>query len=209
MNSLENKQTENENLKKFIQKKNENPTQKIHTKIKTFYHNINFDNGGDRTIFTIFSKIPTQEVEQNKVCNFPNAEYNVKINGLYIFEDFISEEEEKDLINNLDKNKWEKLTNRKVQHYGYEFIYGPNIINKENKIGGMPEFCSEIMKRNYLIKIIFFFSGFEEKLRKFKVKVLNNEEIQKNKEDLEKIKDCYNYIYDENNSLSINSINLT
>lgn len=113
------------------------------------------------------------------------------------------------MINNLDKNKWEKLTNRKVQHYGYEFIYGPNIINKENKIGGMPEFCSEIMKRNYLIKIIFFFSGFEEKLRKFKVKVLNNEEIQKNKEDLEKIKDCYNYIYDENNSLSINSINLT
>lgn len=142
----------NENLKKFIQKKAEGdlenmPTEKIkQMKIKTFCHNINFTIGGDRLVFTIFSKIASHQVEQDKTCNFPNAHYYVDVPGLYIFEDFISENEEKELIETIDKNKWDKLTNRRVQHYGYEFIYGANIVNKHKKIGEMPDFCAVLMQ---------------------------------------------------------------
>jgi L-cysteine desulfidase len=151
---------QNENLKKFIQKKNkelkndtknENAGKLKPAKIKTFCHNINFTNGGDRNIFTIFSKIETGKVEQNKICNFPNAQYKVDVPGLYIFEDFINENEENDLIETLDKNKWEKLTNRRVQHYGYEFIYGANVINKNKKIGELPDFSNILVKSIFLI----------------------------------------------------------
>lgn len=143
-----------ENLKRFMQKKAEEDLEKVPTektkqfKIKTFFHNINFVNGGDRVVFTIFSKIPSNEVVQDKICNFPKAHYRVDIPGLYLFEDFINESEEKELIENLDKDKWEKLTNRRVQHYGYEFIYGANIVNKHNKIGEMPDFSAFLMQSN-------------------------------------------------------------
>jgi hypothetical protein len=49
----------------------------------------------------------------------------------------------------IDKHKWEKLTNRRVQHYGYEFIYGANVVNKHNKIGDMPDFCDGLMQSKY------------------------------------------------------------
>lgn len=144
----------NENLKKFIQKKAEGdlenmPTEKLkQLKIKTFCHNINFTIGGERLVFTIFSKIASNQVEQDKTCNFPNANYSVDVPGLYLFEDFISESEEKELIETIDKHKWDKLTNRRVQHYGYEFIYGANIVNKHKKIGEMPDFCAVLMQSN-------------------------------------------------------------
>jgi alkylated DNA repair protein alkB homolog 8 len=163
----------NENLKKYLQKKNQEQSEEqenglnkndrnkkgnphSHTKIKTFYHNINFDNGGDRTVFTIFSKIPNECVQQNNICNFPNAQYKVDIPGLYVFEDYITFDQESSLIQNLDKNKWDKLTNRRVQHYGYEFIYGANIIDKHNKIGEMPEFTLDLMTSNLYFNIFIF-----------------------------------------------------
>ncbi len=144
----------NENLKKFIQKKAEATLENMPSeiikqfKIKAFFHNINFMNGGDRPVFTIFSKITSNQVEQEKVCNFPNAHYSVEVPGLYIFEDFITENEEKELIEIIDKHKWDKLTNRRVQHYGYEFIYGANIVNKNNKIGELPDFCTILNQSN-------------------------------------------------------------
>lgn len=142
----------NENLKKFIQKKTGADNDKMLTekikqlKIKTFCHNVNFINGGERIVFTIFSRIASNQVEQDKTCNFPNAQYSVQVPGLYIFDDFISETEEKDLIETIDMHKWDKLTNRRVQHYGYEFIYGANIVNKHNKIGDIPDFSTNLMK---------------------------------------------------------------
>lgn len=147
----------NENFKKFLQKKQEeqsilnnneqldNHKKHKHVSINTLHHNISF-NTGERSIFTIFSKIGADKVEQGKLCNCPNAQFQVNIPGLYYFEDYITEKEEQDLIESLDKNKWEKLSNRRVQHYGYEFIYGANMINKKNKIGEMPAFCESLMK---------------------------------------------------------------
>lgn len=151
----------NENLKKFIKKKTEaeldnknNGETNKKFKFKTFCHNINFTNGGDRLVFTIFSKIESNQVEQDKTCNFPNAQYSVEVPGLFVFDDFISENEEKDLIEKIDQHKWEKLTNRRVQHYGFEFIYGANVVNKHKKIGKLPAFCDNLMKSNFYIQII-------------------------------------------------------
>ncbi len=40
------------------------------------------------------------------------------------------------------EHKWQKLLNRRVQHYGYEFKYGTNNVDLEKSIGTMPEFLT-------------------------------------------------------------------
>ena len=56
-------------------------------------------------------------------------------------------EEEHDLIKALDENKWIKLLNRRVQHYGYEFVYGSNNVDVTRKIGDMPSFLDFLIPR--------------------------------------------------------------
>lgn len=69
------------------------------------------------------------------------------IPGLYVYDDFISEEEEKELVKQIDAHEWNKLLNRRVQHYGYEFIYGMNSVDKNKKMGDMPDFCNFLLPR--------------------------------------------------------------
>lgn len=55
-------------------------------------------------------------------------------------------DEEKALIEALDKNQWIKLLNRRVQHYGFEFVYGANNVDKTRKLGDMPDFLTSIIQ---------------------------------------------------------------
>jgi len=77
-----------------------------------------------------------------------------EINGLYYIEniyEYISsvyEEKPEDVINKLDKLKWEPITNsinsRMVQHYGYKYNYKNNSVDE--KIDELPDFLN-IYKR--------------------------------------------------------------
>lgn len=84
------------------------------------------------------------------------SDYNVP--GLVIVDDIMTEEEEEEIVKELEKKEWVKLSHRQVQHYGYEFIYGKNNINKSNKIGELPSFVqtlnnrlSNILKKNFTL----------------------------------------------------------
>jgi alkylated DNA repair protein alkB family protein 8 len=115
-----------------------------YTKVKGNSHPIKFGNGM-RTIFTFYSKIELNSVKHNNEESFPIAQYKSNVPGLYLIEEFITEDEEKKLAEAIDKQDWYKLSNRRVQHYGYEFIYGANNINKNNKIGELPSFCDGLV----------------------------------------------------------------
>lgn len=108
---------------------------------------INFPQG-TRNVLLLYSKVFINEVKLHSNSNFPVAKYTHSIPGLIIIDDFITEEEEKQLIENIDKEEWKKLTNRKVQHYGYEFVYGANNIDKTKKIGPLPDFNINLNKSN-------------------------------------------------------------
>ena len=81
----------------------------------------------------------------------PKAELNVDIPGFFFQKDYITEEEEQEILKNLPEDQWHFLNKRRVQHYGYEFIYGKGIeagknkINKNNKIGPFPAFLDPIV----------------------------------------------------------------
>jgi alkylated DNA repair dioxygenase AlkB len=76
---------------------------------------------------------------------FPDSSYHHDIPGLFIEDDFVTEEESKSIKTWLDSQAWTKLMNRRVQHYGYEFVYGANNINKNEKIREMPQNENETM----------------------------------------------------------------
>jgi alkylated DNA repair dioxygenase AlkB len=75
------------------------------------------------------------EGKADKVVTMENAS---QINGLKIFFDFISQEEEKELQYNIDKSEWLSDLTRRVQHYGYKYDYKARRIDKTFYIGEIP-----------------------------------------------------------------------
>ena len=112
-------------------------------------HTVKF-NSGTRTIYMHFSKLELKDVKINNTLTFPIASYKVEIPGLHVIDEFVTEDEEKELIKKIDLGQWIKMTNRRVQHYGFEFIYGTNSINKDKKLNEFPDFFSNITKSNNL-----------------------------------------------------------
>lgn len=74
-----------------------------------------------------------------------------RINGLLLVEEFVSVDEERMLLQYFDSHDWQSIKLRSVQHYGYEFQYGKNDIDRQRPLAaegrGMPEFLSSILSR--------------------------------------------------------------
>ena len=66
--------------------------------------------------------------------DFPNVTFDEKLEGLYKIDEFISEEEE-----------WANLANWRVLHFGFEFKYGSNDVNSQEKIRPFPEYILDIL----------------------------------------------------------------
>ncbi|OCT93216.1 alkylated DNA repair protein alkB homolog 8 isoform X1 [Xenopus laevis] len=70
--------------------------------------------------------------------------------GLIVIEDFVSPEQEKTMLESID---WDtdpsiqkSLKHRRVKHYGYEFRYDNNNVDKDKPLpGGLPDFCTEAL----------------------------------------------------------------
>ncbi|MCU0440030.1 MAG: hypothetical protein MUC49_19255 [Raineya sp.] len=66
------------------------------------------------------------------------------IKGLTYLENFISEEEEKQLINQIDKAVWLNDLKRRVQHYGYKYDYKKRKIDASMRIGELPDWLKNL-----------------------------------------------------------------
>ncbi|KAF5735144.1 alkylated DNA repair protein alkB 8 [Tripterygium wilfordii] len=76
----------------------------------------------------------------------------LNIPGLYLLHDFVSVEEEKELLAAVDDRRWINLSKRRVQHYGYEFCYETRNVNTKQYLGELPSFVSPILERIPLFK---------------------------------------------------------
>ena len=70
-----------------------------------------------------------------------------KIEGLTLIEDYISEEEERALISQIDNQNWLNDLRRRVQHYGYKYDYKTRRIDISMKIGSLPNWGIKIAER--------------------------------------------------------------
>jgi alkylated DNA repair dioxygenase AlkB len=67
------------------------------------------------------------------------------IPGMYILKEFITEEEEKELIDEIDSLEWSNELNRRTQQYGYKYDYKSREV--EGKAEEMPDKVAQIAKK--------------------------------------------------------------
>lgn len=118
--------------------------------IDTRYVELNFKQK-TKTAFIFYCQVARCDLK-NKISNeLPNSTTSINIPGMMLIENFLTEDEESQILEHLDKREWHHLNNRRVQHDGYEFIYGPNIINPNNKLGPLPDWLTPIQSRLEII----------------------------------------------------------
>lgn len=67
------------------------------------------------------------------------------IAGLHIYDNFITENEEHELINYINNSEWNNELKRRTQHYGYKYPYDKtNILEKYKDI---PIWCNNTIKK--------------------------------------------------------------
>jgi len=91
--------------------------------------------------------------KSDKEVTLENA---LQITGLKILYDFINKEEEKELLDNIDKSVWLTDLKRRVQHYGYKYDYKARRIDQSFFIGEIPSWMKFLSDRLQQEKIIDF-----------------------------------------------------
>jgi alkylated DNA repair dioxygenase AlkB len=91
--------------------------------------------------------------KSDKEVTLENA---LQITGLKILYDFINKEEEKELLDNIDKSVWLTDLKRRVQHYGYKYDYKARRIDQSFFIGEIPSWLKFLSDRLQQEKIIDF-----------------------------------------------------
>jgi alkylated DNA repair dioxygenase AlkB len=85
--------------------------------------------------------------KENDDIKKPNFIEHQSIPGLYYAENIISPEEEREIIENINKEEWLDDLTRRVQHYGYKYNYKKRKIEKDDYLGELPKFTKKLQKR--------------------------------------------------------------
>ncbi|KAJ4837267.1 Alkylated DNA repair protein alkB 8 [Turnera subulata] len=104
---------------------------------------------GGRSLHIRYSVIRPHTLEDQANDSIPVslAASELNIPGLYLLHDFVTLEEEQELIAAVDERPWKNLSKRRVQHYGYEFCYETRNVNTERHLGELPTFVSPVVER--------------------------------------------------------------
>lgn len=78
------------------------------------------------------------------------------ISGLNVQFEFISKEEEKQLLLDIDKNDWLSDLKRRVQHYGYKYDYKARRVDQSFFIGEIPSWINFLRDRLQEKQLISF-----------------------------------------------------
>lgn len=78
--------------------------------------------------------------------NHKNIQKFTKPSGLILIPEFITKEDEKSFMEEIDKRKWSDVLKRRTQHYGYRYDYKKRNIDKIEKAENIPEWSSELIK---------------------------------------------------------------
>ena len=76
------------------------------------------------------------------------------IPGLQLYEEFLSREEEAQLLNQVDSSPWLGDLRRRVQHYGYKYDYKARSIDSSMRLGDLPIWSLPVLSRLKAARII-------------------------------------------------------
>jgi alkylated DNA repair dioxygenase AlkB len=67
--------------------------------------------------------------------------------GLELRENYISIDEERNLIENIDRGNWSTTLKRRTQHYGFEYDYKKRNVQQLNQTQPIPSWCFSLITR--------------------------------------------------------------
>ena len=89
-------------------------------------------------------------------------EHAIRIPGLTVIPDFITEAEEKAILVEIDQSDWSNELQRRVQHYGWRYDYKSRQIDPTMRLGPLPDWASGIAQR--LVDGGYFRDGFPDQV---------------------------------------------
>ncbi|KAJ3680716.1 hypothetical protein LUZ60_016994 [Juncus effusus] len=113
-------------------------------------------NLNNRVLHIQYSFAKQEKVKINGCVKVSHFASELGVPGIHLMHDFISLEEEKELLKAVDERPWKSLSKRRVQHYGYEFLYQTRNVDSKQFLGKLPSFVSQILHK------IISFPGFED-----------------------------------------------
>lgn len=129
-------------------------------------------------MFFFYSTLAYDDISHYSKVDFPDASFDYDLNGFHVIDNFITEQEEKEMMESIDSKDWSKLMMRRVQHYGFEFNYRSRDVNPKQKLCDMPDFidfmlpkiesamrCFEIPKEGPAVKVREFGNDGEEEIK--------------------------------------------
>lgn len=72
---------------------------------------------------------------------------NSQIPGLTYIPDYISLDEQNLLLSIIDQQEWSTKSQRRVQHYGYQYDYKSGLLASSNYLGALPNWLQNIASR--------------------------------------------------------------
>ena len=80
-----------------------------------------------------------------------------EIEGMSLINNFITDIEEVNLLQNIYENNWDTSIKRRVQHYGIKFEYKYRKVEESKKVNFFPEWLNIIVKK---LKTVNYLSNF-------------------------------------------------
>ena len=77
----------------------------------------------------------------------------LSVTGLVYITNFITTEEETNILAQLDNGEWSTVLKRRVQHFGYIYDYKSRSVSDEHKIGDLPSWSEPLFDRLREMKI--------------------------------------------------------
>ena len=75
-----------------------------------------------------------------------------QISGLTLVIDYISTQQETDLVNHIDANPWLTSLKRRVQHYGYIYDYKRRTVDASMYLGNLPTWLTPLTEKMHTDK---------------------------------------------------------
>lgn len=95
-----------------------------------------------------------------KITKKPNKWGNVSASviaaplGLRLLREFISPEEEKQLVTTIDSLEWDRSMKRRVQHFGWKYDYRARKVDPKNYLGPLPLWAQDLAERLFELNVV-------------------------------------------------------
>lgn len=83
----------------------------------------------------------------NEPPSATNVEFIDEVPGLIYKRNFLSPEDEDNLLNLIDKENWDTGLRRRVQHYGWKYDYKQRSIDESMRMGRLPKWAQQLAQK--------------------------------------------------------------